>query len=89
MANDTEKLLWALLIWHSGHYSASELKLWAKAALQERSQAEALKEAWVPKLAWDSTNTVSGLFDPVVKAFHQTAWSNPDLDALGRAVHGC
>ena len=88
MANDTEKLLWALLIWHSGHYSASELKLWAKAALQERSQAEALKEAWVPKLAWDSTNTVSGLFDPVVKAFHQTAWSNPDLDALGRAIQG-
>jgi hypothetical protein len=44
-ANDTEMLLWALLIWHSGHYTASELKTWAKAALRERPQAEALEDA--------------------------------------------
>ena len=71
VANDTEMLLWALLIWHSGHYTASELKTWAKAALRERPQAEALEDAWKPKLSWDATNNVSDLYEPVVKDFHQ------------------
>ena len=85
-ANATEVLLWAILTIYAGHCSASELKMWAKAVLEERRQATELKAAWAPKLTWGWHKNLSKLFSPVMKAFYETSWSNEDLDKVGLVI---
>ena len=88
-ANEQEVLFYAfLLIWTAKH--AGDLDFWARRVLHERVEAETLKNKWRPRTAaqggFSETNRVSDLFDPMRLAYCDNAWSDAELDWIGKAM---
>lgn len=47
-----------------------------------------MRAAWEPRYVWGDKNGTSKLYTPVIQAFHETMWSNEDLDKIGLVIQG-
>ena len=65
--------------------SVDQLKSWARAVVEEQFVATELKEAWAPSDKWGVRNSVSTLFDPIVRAMERS-WTVDELTKVASAM---
>ena len=85
-ANDTEVLLWALLVCISRE-SVWHLDQWVKKVLKAEFCASEMMTAWKPLDSdWSKINGVSTMYQPLVHAFTEVSWPRHTLDAAATAI---